>query len=676
MHRICFIVCLVFLLNSKAGTYSKNEEKRIVRPDTWHAVDGLGRTLPTYKEAGKVKKDKYVGIFYWMSSSVYKNTVPANVQQLLDSVSESEAAKAKNDYYHPLWRKTKGSKSWFWNEPVFGYYSSEDKYVLRKHAEMLADAGVDVIFLDFTHTYDRVSVQYYRPLFETFAKARKQGVDTPQICFLFNMGDPEVNRVTLRKIYNELYSKNEYKELWFQWEGKPLILAYKDLLNPTDETDKKILEFFTYRRPDAWSWRTGEFISPAKNPFWGWLATYPQAVYYNDGKGEHPEQITVSVAQNVDPDQHKPTAMNGSNVAGRNYTFGNYKYSYEYKNQVITVDKLIKDPVLYGLNFQQQWDYAKEVNPDIVFVTGWNEWYTSRSVGFLGVANGFPDQYNDEFSRDIEPSSGQLKDHYYYQLVKNIREYKGMSKPEKTNTSKTIDITGALNQWDDISSYYHYSKSTWERDPNSGFADTYYENKTMRNDIIEAKVASDSQNIYFYVKTVESLTSYTDEGWMRLFIDTDVTGISKNWEGFEYVINRKSPTDKHCYLEKSLGIDDKGIWLWEEVGAVEYSIQDKVLQIKVPLTYFEFKSTDIIFNFKWSDNMQNEGDIMDFYKNGDVAPGGRFMFHYNANANKIQILNMIKNNVPIIILVTVSMLVIVFMVIEVVIIIKSKNKKV
>ena len=27
--------------------------------------------------------------------------------------------------------------------------------------------------------------------------------------------------------------------------------------------------------------------------------------------------------------------------------------------------------------------------------------------------------------------------------------------------------------------------------------------------------------------------------------------------------------------------------------------------------------------------MQNEGDIMDFYVNGDVAPGGRFNFVYS-----------------------------------------------
>ena len=34
------------------------------------------------------------------------------------------------------------------------------------------------------------------------------------------------------------------------------------------------------------------------------------------------------------------------------------------------------------------------------------------------------------------------------------------------------------------------------------------------------------------------------------------------------------------------------------------------------------------FEFKWSDNMQEAGNILDFYVNGDVAPGGRFNFLY------------------------------------------------
>ena len=32
--------------------------------------------------------------------------------------------------------------------------------------------------------------------------------------------------------------------------------------------------------------------------------------------------------------------------------------------------------------------------------------------------------------------------------------------------------------------------------------------------------------------------------------------------------------------------------------------------------------------FKWVDNLQKPGDIMDFYVSGDVAPEGRFQYLY------------------------------------------------
>jgi len=35
-------------------------------------------------------------------------------------------------------------------------------------------------------------------------------------------------------------------------------------------------------------------------------------------------------------------------------------------------------------------------------------------------------------------------------------------------------------------------------------------------------------------------------------------------------------------------------------------------------------------NFKWVDNAQHPGEIIDFYVSGDVAPEGRFTFRYTA----------------------------------------------
>jgi hypothetical protein len=37
------------------------------------------------------------------------------------------------------------------------------------------------------------------------------------------------------------------------------------------------------------------------------------------------------------------------------------------------------------------------------------------------------------------------------------------------------------------------------------------------------------------------------------------------------------------------------------------------------------------FEFKWVDHVPPSGDILDFYLYGDVAPGGRFNYHYQAH---------------------------------------------
>jgi hypothetical protein len=34
------------------------------------------------------------------------------------------------------------------------------------------------------------------------------------------------------------------------------------------------------------------------------------------------------------------------------------------------------------------------------------------------------------------------------------------------------------------------------------------------------------------------------------------------------------------------------------------------------------------FEFKWADNIQADGDIMEFTVNGDAAPNGRFNYRY------------------------------------------------
>lgn len=175
--------------------------------------------------------------------------------------------------------------------------------------------------------------------------------------------------------------------------------------------------------------------------------------------------------------------------------------------------------------------------------------------------------------------------------------------------------------WSNVEPYYvAYKGNTFDRN-SPGYIGTNYTNTTGRNDIIGSKVTYDDKNVYFMVETEKALTSHTDPKWMRLFID--VEGMSEpDWETFEFVVNRENPGEK-ATLEKSTGG-----WNWTKVGDIDYSVKGNRLQIKIPKEMLGISTDKFIINFKWSDNMQNDGDIMDLYVNGDTAPGGRFKYQF------------------------------------------------
>ena len=156
-----------------------------------------------------------------------------------------------------------------------------------------------------------------------------------------------------------------------------------------------------------------------------------------------------------------------------------------------------------------------------------------------------------------------------------------------------------------------------------GHADMFYTNTTGRNDIVDAKVARDRRYVYFYVETAENLTPESDPNWMMLFIDTD-RDKSTGWAGYDFVLNDESPEQGQCVLSRSVGSE----WGWERVGTVDYAVDGNRMEIRIPRSLLKLDGA-LNFEFKWSDNMQEEGNIMDFYVNGDAAPGGRFNFVYD-----------------------------------------------
>ena len=257
-----------------------------VNSDAWAATDALGRKVREYDEAGDKKKDKFVAMFYWTwhtEGQASRDSV-RNITRILREHPEAAA-----DFDHPAWGP--GHGYCFWEEPLLGYYRTTDPWVLRKHAEMLADAGVDAVFFDCTNG-SMTWKSSYDVLIDVWTQAQKDGVNVPKIAFMLPFGPSPDSRKALRQLYDDIYSKGRAESLWFVWKGKPCIMAYPDNLTDSPE-DRAIAEFFTFRpgQPDY-------VDGPSRKDQWGWMEVYPQNGYAPTAKGGY-EQVVVSIGQNA-----------------------------------------------------------------------------------------------------------------------------------------------------------------------------------------------------------------------------------------------------------------------------------------------------------------------------------------------------------------------------------------
>ena len=554
---------------------------RDLQSDTWVATDALGRTLPGYDECGPPRKGKTVGIFYFLWLGAHGTGLYDNSKIL--------AANPGNPQWGPV-----NAFHW-WGEPYMGYYLSNDEFVIRKHAQMLTDAGVDVVIFDVTNafTYDDTVLTLCR----VFEDIRRTGRTTPQIAFLANSDSAK----TVKHLYDVFYSRNLYPALWFRWKGKPLLMAPEEGLND------QIRAFFTIRRSWAWTDPKGWF-GDGKDK-WPWIDNYPQTPSWHDSPNK-PEQISVCVAQH-------PV----SNI-GRSFHDGK-----EPPPDQIAPEK--------GLCFAEQWRRALQVDPEFVFITGWNEWVAMRFVSqggplFVGKPlkpgeSYFVDEYNQEYSRDIEPMRGGHGDNYYYQMVANIRRYKGVRPPPKPSGPKTIRIDVGFEQWrdvrpeflDDIGDTVHRNHPGWD--------DLTYVNNTGRNDFELLKVARDARNLYFYARTHQAITPPTGDNWMLLLLNTDGNPHT-GWNGYDFIVNRVRKGSSVAVVERNVG----GKWSWEAVGTARIRVEGRELQLAVSRAVLGVPASKgpLRIAFKWADGVPANGDIMEFMDKGDVAPNGRFSYLY------------------------------------------------
>ena len=123
----------------------------------WIVQDGLDRVVSTNTQTGDIREDKIVAIFYWTwhgdfanGQTAYNNT--ENINKLIEmGYTERDYMTLSMTELSKLGIKTAMGPYHFWDEPIYGYYDGDDEWVIRKQAELLAAADIDVVFFDNTN---------------------------------------------------------------------------------------------------------------------------------------------------------------------------------------------------------------------------------------------------------------------------------------------------------------------------------------------------------------------------------------------------------------------------------------------------------------------------------------------------------------------------------------------
>ncbi len=590
-------VTVSYAVNGETVSYTVPNSKNYLFGG-YAGVDDLGRSLYDSSEAGAYDPAKrQIGLFYFLWHDENSDRGVFDLQKILDELGMEGAANLNNGKYGSL-----GITHWF-AEPLYGYYYINDEWVLRKHVELLTNAGVDFLFFDATN--GEPYLDNAKKLMAVLHEFNEQGYDAPQVVFYTNTDADTV----VTALYKEIYQPDLYEDTWYKLNGKPVIVAPEGI---------PFSKIFTVQRTQ---WPN----EAPREGAWPWIDfEWPQRVY-TTAEGV-PHAVNVSIAQ------HSGTVCFSDSSLKGNHT--NRGRSFVNPGKIPSTDTAAFDGVLksayeawladgalsnMGHNFQAQWDHALSTDAPTILVTGWNEW----TAGNWGC---FVDTASVEFSRDAEMTRGYYFDNYYMQMIANIQKAKGAAPVIVQDARHPINVTGDFAQWEQVAVTYTDPDGDTLYRNHDGYGSNRYTNYTGRNDIVDAKVTSDTKNLYFYVKTAADITKYdTESAWMKLYLNTDRQ--PSGWYGYDFVVNASPKGDHTTTVAKYSGTD--GGYGFTDAGEVSYRVAGNEMMIAVPLEMLGIEGyLEIDVEFKWADSRSVYDQMEDFYCDGDVAPLGRLNFVY------------------------------------------------
>lgn len=557
------------------------------------ATDGLGRTF--VDNGGDINFKKTVGLFYslWLGQHRSGQKDVYDIQKLLDSKPEA-LNDVKGTSESPL------NEFHFWGEPLYGYYSMSDPWVVTRHVELFCNAGIDYLCIDATNR-----IIYHEPvrnLLRVLQSFYDQGFNIPKIVFYTN----SLSGTTVQDLYNSYYKSEQYNHLWYSPSGKPIIIGItKNNRNASDMTKFHNYDDFVSEEMQAYfdvresQWPNGDF-NPEAIPWMSWQ--YPQ--------WNHNGTVAVPVAQ------HSHSAIDASSM--------HPECSRAFNN----ITKEVESDWTAGASFQTMWDavHADSEKIDNVLVASFNEWMAIKYANQHGRDRVFfVDVFNHEFSRDIEMMRGGYNDNFYLQLVRNVRKFKIINSESEGENTNRINIRNfSETQWEKVKSVYaDFAGDAINRDFEGAAGKVWYKDSSARNDIVEIRVTHDKRSVYFRIKTVDPITIHDGKSvnWMNILIGDGTT--AGTFFGYKYIVNRQPTVGGKTLIEQS-----QGGYNWKDSGNADYAIDGNIMQVSIPLSAIGLDSRSCRFEFKVADNVTRYDDIMDYYVSGDSAPIGRLSFSY------------------------------------------------
>lgn len=610
----------------------------------------------TVKAKGVKKKSKYVGIFYflWLGDDIGGIY---DISKLLEQYDPY-------DLNNPLWalenaanyNKKISPRNGFhyFEEPLYGYYRSTDKWVIRRHLELLTLAGIDFLYLDFTNANidkNNKVINIYKDatiaLMDTILEMQAEGFEVPKIVPICCNPDTDKNETVrtqrttkvIEWVYDNYYAADnfKYQSCWFTADktrnpsGKPLLVTYS--FDKKYLTNQAVADAFRIRNV---VWPTAVTAGSYENGFPWMDYSFPQKNYNGI--------MNVSVAQHIDGNWSSEAFL------ARNRKNAEYKYRGRgaMPNQTYAYQTDSVEGALAATNFLSEWDnvhnYGGSDEVWMVTVTGWNEW-VAQKLDLNEVYATFVDTFNIAFSRDIEMmrDAGGYGDTYFLNLVENVRKFKyedgGKASSAAMWMRQTVDYKN-ISAWDNVKAkYIDFTGDAVNRNAKS-IANKYtYTDNTARNDIDYIKIANDSEYLYVLAATKDNVTAYEqgDKGWMNLWISVDG---ADGWSGYDFVINRTLNGEVTSIERLKTNADGEIVATTLDFKA-DIHTEGKFVAYRIPLEALGVTSANEI-GVKVSDNIfagtktetndgvgvYSFGDIFAFYCGGDCAPAGRLNYSY------------------------------------------------